>query len=200
MQTITTGHRRRCRGVGRPGVGGTGSRTRRRGVGRRARGPILGAVLGLALGLAGGSGAIEGPGARGVVPAQAGETVFAEPPPGFDTPRRILLQLSTDDPKVINNTLWNAVNLQKFYGFDSVQITIVAFGPGMAALYKDSPVRDRIESQLKFDIAYIGCKNTMDTTGRSPEDLIDGVTWVQAGIAEIVERQLRGWVYVSPGL
>ncbi|WP_404383470.1 hypothetical protein [Caenispirillum salinarum] len=133
-----------------------------------------------------------------LVPAQAAELEFADPPPGFDTPRKIVLQLTSADEKTVNNVLWNAINLQKFYGFDNVQLAIVAYGDGMKALYKDSPVAERIENQLKFNIEYIGCKNTMDTTDRSPDDLISGVEWVQAGIAAIVERQLDGWVYIAP--
>lgn len=133
-----------------------------------------------------------------VSPVRAAETEFADPPPGFDTPRQIMLQLTSDDEQVINNVLWNAINLQKFYGFDNVQLVVVAYGDGMKALYKDSPVAERIENQLKFDIQFVGCKNTMDTTERTPDDLIDGVEWVQAGIAEIVERQMRGWTYIAP--
>ena len=134
-------------------------------------------------------------------PAQAQflETEMADPPPDFDQPRKIMLQISTDDEQKINDILWNAVNLQKFYGFDNVQIAIIAFGPGMVALYsKDSPVRERIENLLKFDIGFVGCGNTMETTHREESELIEGVEYVQAGIAEIVERQLKGWIYVHP--
>lgn len=126
------------------------------------------------------------------------ETELSAPEPGFDAPRRILLQIATDDERAINNILWNAVNLQKFYGFDNVRIAVVAFGPGMVALYRDSPVRERVESLLKYDIEFIGCGNTMETTHRGEAELIEGVDYVTAGIAEIVERQLDGWVYVRP--
>ncbi|MBB4265323.1 DsrE family protein [Roseospira visakhapatnamensis] len=136
--------------------------------------------------------------AGGSAPAAAGETVLTDPPPDFDTPRRIILQLTTADEQAVHSILWNAINLQKFYGFDNVQIAIVAFGQGMDMLYRDSPVRARIESQIKFDIEYVACGNTMETTGHAPDDLIPGVDWVQAGIAEIVERQLDGWITIAP--
>ncbi|SME89080.1 hypothetical protein SAMN06265365_101175 [Tistlia consotensis] len=144
--------------------------------------------------------ALLAPLAAGAQPARAAfkETVLSDPQPGFDDPRRILLQISTSDEREINNILWNAVNLQKFYGIDNVKIAVVAFGPGMVALYKDSPVRERIESLLKYGIEFLGCGNTMETTHRSPDDLIEGVDYVQAGIAEIVERQLDGWIYIKP--
>ena len=127
------------------------------------------------------------------------ETEIADPPPDFDAPRRILLQISTDDTRKINDTLYNAINMQKFYGMDNVEVAIVVFGPGMTALYKEtSPVRERVESLIKYNVQFIGCGNTLEATKRSPEELIDGVDYVQAGVAEIVERQLSGWTYVHP--
>ncbi len=127
------------------------------------------------------------------------ETKFADPQPDFDNPRKIVLQLTSGDAKDMNNVLWNAVNLQKFYGIDNVKIAIIGFGDGMKAFYeKDSPVAERIKSQLKYDIEFVGCGNTMTATKRSPSELIPGVKHVTAGIAEIVERQLRGWMYIRP--
>lgn len=131
--------------------------------------------------------------------AAIAETVLSDPKPGFDNPRRIMLQLTSDDPRDINNLLWNAINLQKFYGIDNVEVVVIGFGAGMKAFYeKDSPVADRIKSQLKYGIKFVGCGNTMTATHRSPDELIDGVSYVTAGIAEIVERKLRGWIYIRP--
>ena len=139
--------------------------------------------------------------AMGVARAETvlAETVLADPKPDFDNPRKIMLQLTSGNPKDMNNVLWNAINLQKFYGIDKVKIAIVGFGDGMKAFYaKSSPVRERIESQLKYDIEFVGCGNTMTATNHSPDELIPGVKYVTAGIAEIVERQLQGWVYIRP--
>lgn len=134
-----------------------------------------------------------------VAGAVKADTKLADPPPTFDAPRKVMLQLTSDEPKTINNLLYNAVNIQEFYGQDNVQIVVIAFGPGMQALYaKTSPVKDRVESLMQYDIGFIGCGNTMKTTGHAKEDLIKGVEVVTAGIAEIVERQLQGWVYVRP--
>ncbi len=135
----------------------------------------------------------------GLHSAHALETKLADPPPSFDEPRKIILQLTSDDPKKMNDILYNAVNLQKFYGMDNVRIAIIAFGRGMPALYKEtSPVQERIESLMQYDVQFIGCGNTMDATQHTTADLIDGVDYVQAGIAEIVERTLQGWIYIRP--
>lgn len=127
------------------------------------------------------------------------ETEFADPKPDFDNPRKIMLQLTSGDARDMNNILWNAINLQKFYGMDNVRIAIIGWGDGMKAFYeKDSPVAERIKSQLKYEIEFVGCGNTMTATHRSPDELIKGVSYVTAGIAEVVERQLKGWIYVRP--
>jgi intracellular sulfur oxidation DsrE/DsrF family protein len=129
----------------------------------------------------------------------AGETVLAEPKPDPDNPRKILLQLTNDDPRIVNDLLHNVVNIQKFYGQDNVKIAVVTFGAGNRALYKDtSPVRERISSLLQYDVEFVACGNTMETTGRQPSDVIDGVEIVTAGIPEIVERMRQGWTYIRP--
>ena len=52
----------------------------------------------------------------GVAAPAGAETQLADPKPDFDNPRKIMLQLTSGDPKDMNNVLWNAINLQKFYG------------------------------------------------------------------------------------
>lgn len=142
------------------------------------------------------------PAATGVMPARAAgyqETELSEPKPSFAEPRKVVLQLSSGDPGTINNVLHNAVNIQKFYGMDRVRIAVIVYGAGMEALYAEtSPVRERVASLQQYDIEFVGCGNTMDATGHEPEDLIDGVAWVEAGIAEIIERKLDGWTAIRP--
>lgn len=137
-------------------------------------------------------------GAAGAPPVWA-ETRLASPAPTPENPRKIVLQLSSKDPREMNNLLFNVVNAQKFYGMDNVKIAVVAYGDGLQALYgKTSPVADRIRSLLQYDVQFIACGNTMTATGHAPGDLIKGVELVTAGIPEIVERTLRGWVYIRP--
>lgn len=142
------------------------------------------------------------PAATGVMPARAAgyqETELSEPRPSFAEPRKVVLQLSSGDPGTINNVLHNAVNIQKFYGMDRVRIAVIVYGAGMEALYAEtSPVRERVASLQQYGIEFVGCGNTMDATGHEPEDLIDGVAWVEAGIAEIIERKLDGWTAIRP--
>ena len=131
--------------------------------------------------------------------AQAGETVMADPEPSLDNPRQIVLSLTEKDPARMNAVLSNAINIQKYYEIDNVELAIVAYGPGIWSVLKgDSPVADRVQSLIEYGIEFVACGNTLDSIKRPAGDLIDGVEHVKAGIPEIVERQLRGWIYIRP--
>lgn len=132
-------------------------------------------------------------------PARAADTVLADPKPGWDNPRRIVLQLTTDDPQRVNSIFHNAVNLQKFYGQDNVKVAIVAYGAGVRPLLKQgSPVAERVASLGQYEVEFVACGNTLSTIGKSEGDLLPGVKMVTAGIAEIVERQIQGWHVIVP--
>jgi len=131
-------------------------------------------------------------------PAQA-ETELAEPRPSMDNPRRIVIALNTHDERAVNNVLFNVVNIQKFYGQENVEVAVVTYGAGVRNLIKgQSKVAERIQSLQLYDVTFLACGNTMNAIGEKRDTLIDGVDWVQAGLPEIVERQLKGWVYLKP--
>lgn len=123
---------------------------------------------------------------------------MAEPAPGFDNPRQIVFSLSEKDETRMNAVLNNVANVQKAYGIDNVKLAIVAYGPGIWALLQDSPVRARVESLLKYDVEFVACGNTLDSIHKTDGDLIEGVSRVQTGLVEIVERRLSGWVDIKP--
>jgi len=119
----------------------------------------------------------------------------------FDPEHKIVIQVSTDDPRTQKIALNNAVNLQKQYGVDNVAVEIVAYGPGLGLLTKKSGQADRVESLAMQDITFSACGNTMNKvakkTGNMPV-LLEGVTQVTAGVAQIMELQEQGYAYVRP--
>ncbi len=114
---------------------------------------------------------------------------------------KLVIQVSTDDPRTQKIAMNNAVNLQKLYGVDDVDIEIVAYGPGLGMLTKKSKYADRVKSLAIQDIKFSACMNTMNKvknkTGHLPK-LTDGVGSVQAGVARIMELQEQGYSYVRP--
>lgn len=114
---------------------------------------------------------------------------------------KVVIQVSTDDARTQKIALNNAVNLQKLYGIDNVQIEIVAYGPGLGLMTNNSTQASRVKSLAMQDITFSACQNTMNKkkrkTGKLPV-LLDGVKMVPAGVARIVELQEKGYIYVRP--
>lgn len=114
---------------------------------------------------------------------------------------KLVIQVSTDDPRTQKIALNNAVNLQKLYGMDNVVIEIVAYGPGLGLLTKKSGQASRVESLALQDIHFSACGNTMSKvakkSGKKPV-LLEGVDQVTAGVARIMELQQQGYAYIRP--
>jgi hypothetical protein len=52
---------------------------------------------------------------------------------------KVVIQVSSDDPQTQKVALNNALNLQKAYGMDNVQVEVVAYGPGLSIFTGKSP-------------------------------------------------------------
>ena len=114
---------------------------------------------------------------------------------------KLVIQVSTDDPRTQKIAMNNAVNLQKLYGIDNVDIEIVAYGPGLGMLTKKSEYASRVKSLVMQDIKFSACMNTMNKIkakkGHLPK-LTEGVGTVKAGVARIMELQEQGYSYIRP--
>ncbi|MDX2477815.1 MAG: DsrE family protein [Gammaproteobacteria bacterium] len=115
--------------------------------------------------------------------------------------KKLVIQVSTDDPRTQKIALNNAVNIQKLYGIDNVTVEIVAYGPGIGLLTKKNAQADRVASLAMQDITFSACMNTMKKIekkkGKMPA-LTDGVQTVTAGVARIMELQEDGYSYIRP--
>jgi intracellular sulfur oxidation DsrE/DsrF family protein len=119
---------------------------------------------------------------------------------------RVVIQVSENDPRIMNLALNNAENLRNFYeqAGETVQIEIVAYGPGLTMLRSDtSPVRDRLAALVGRPqaVTFSGCANTLSTQSRQESkeiSLVPEAQLVPAGIARIVQLQEQGWTYIRP--
>jgi len=128
------------------------------------------------------------------------ETEFADPKPSMDNPRKFVFPITTWDRAEINHILGSANNVIKFYGVDNTEVVIVAYSQGIKALLKhhDNKIRKRVKSLMTYDVEFIACQNTMTTLKIDKKKLLEGVEVVTAGIVELIERQLRGYIYIRP--
>ena len=128
------------------------------------------------------------------------ETQLADPKPSMENPRKFVFPITTSDRDEINHILGAANNVIKFYGVDNTEVVIVAYSQGIKALLKrhDRKIAQRIQSLVTYNVEFIACQNTMDTLKIDKKKLLDDVEIVTAGIVELIERQLRGYIYIRP--
>ena len=114
---------------------------------------------------------------------------------------KVVIQVSTDDPRTQKIALNNAVNVQKDLGIDNVDIEIVAYGPGLSILAKKGKNAKRVSSLVLHSIIFSACGNTMKKVarkkGKAPV-LVEGVKIVPAGVIRIMELQEKGYSYIRP--
>ena len=128
------------------------------------------------------------------------ETELAEPKPSMENPRKFIFPITTWDRGEVNHVLGSANNVIKFYGVDNTEVVIVAYSQGIKSLLKhhDNEIRKRVKSLMTYDVEFIACANTMKTLKIDEKELLDDVEVVTAGIVELIERQLSGYIYIRP--
>ena len=111
---------------------------------------------------------------------------------------RIVIQMSDNDPAKWNLTLNNARNLQDDVGAANVDMEIVAYGPGIGMLKLESPVAGRVADAMKAGVKVIACENTMRGQKLTKDDMAANISYVPAGVTEIMKKQGEGWSYLRP--
>jgi intracellular sulfur oxidation DsrE/DsrF family protein len=119
---------------------------------------------------------------------------------------RLILQVNTNEPAMMNLALNNATNVEQYYKDldEKVEIEVVTFGPGLNMLRDDtSPVKDRIKaiSEKMPSISFMACGNTQENMHKAENKkipLIAQATLVKSGVVRVMELQEQGWSYVRP--
>jgi hypothetical protein len=111
---------------------------------------------------------------------------------------RMVIQVSDGDPKKWNLALNNARNAFKDLGKDNVQIEIVAYGPGIDMLKMEAVTAGRVEEAIKSGISIVACENTMTAQKLNKGDMNEAISYVPAGVVQLMRRQQEGWAYIRP--
>jgi hypothetical protein len=110
----------------------------------------------------------------------------------------VVIQVSDGDPKTWNQALNVIGNIQAEYGKDKVDIEVVVFGNGVGLLQFDSPLANRIDDTLARGATVLMCENTMTGRKLTKADMHPKISYVKAGVVEIIEKQKQGWAVVRP--
>ncbi|WP_296490690.1 DsrE family protein [Rhodoferax sp.] len=111
---------------------------------------------------------------------------------------RIVMQVSDGDAAKWNLALNVANNAQKELGADKIQVEIVAFGPGIGMLKFDAVTVNRVNDAIKAGVKVVACENTMGAQKLVKADMNPDISYVPAGVIQIMNRQQQGWAYVRP--
>ena len=119
---------------------------------------------------------------------------------------RLVLQVNTNEPAMMNLALNNATNVAQYYKDlgEKVSIEVVTFGPGLHMLRDDtSPVKARIETMALSspEISFKACGNTQENMRKAENKdipLIAQAEVVKSGVVHVMELQELGWAYVRP--
>ncbi len=127
-------------------------------------------------------------------------SVFAQtgsvaPPAGK---QGVVIQVSDDSTKTWNQALNVIRNIQAAYGKDKVDIELVAFGNGIGILKADSTLANRIDDTVASGTHVYACENTMRGRKLQKDDMNPKISYVPAGVIEIIEKQKAGWSVVRP--
>ena len=114
------------------------------------------------------------------------------------SPKGVVIQVSEADPAKWEMALINARNVRKAYSDQKVGVEIVAYGPGLKMLRKDSSAAAGLDEAKRNGVKLLACGNTMTMTHTSRDALNRSVDIVPAGVVEIMERQKEGYAYVRP--
>lgn len=113
---------------------------------------------------------------------------------------RIVMEVSTDDPKVWEAALNNIENLRNALGAEAATIELVAHGGGLSMLLGTNEAQaQRLDKLAGAGVVLAACENTMKRKKITRADLLPFVATVDSGVAEVVRKQERGWSYVKSG-
>lgn len=110
----------------------------------------------------------------------------------------IAFHISSGDEFAQRLVLNNAQNLLNHYGPDKAVIEVVAYGPGLRALFKENTNSKRIQRMADDGIEFTACANTMQAMGRPHVKLHKAAKVVPGGVVRLTELQEAGWTYIRP--
>ena len=127
-------------------------------------------------------------------------------PQNTNKQHRLILQVNSNEPAMMNLALNNATNVVQYYKDlgERVSIEVVTFGPGLHMLRDDtSPVKARIEALAlrSPEISFKACGNTRENMSKvegKEIPLISQAEIVKSGVVRVMELQEHGWTYVKP--
>lgn len=112
---------------------------------------------------------------------------------------RVVMQLSSNDTLAWKGLMNNLKNLKAAWG-DSVEVEVVAHGPGVDLLRSDKTTQlDKIRQFRSMGIVFVACENTLRERNIPRDLILPEAGTVKMGVGEIIQKQEAGWSYIKAG-
>lgn len=96
--------------------------------------------------------------------------------------------------------LANVKNMLTYYQqhHENYQIEVLANGEAVELYLKDSVYRLDFEQLSSQNVCFTACHNAMNAHHIEPDDLLECIQVVDAGVVELALRQSEGFAYIKP--
>ncbi|MBV7530596.1 DsrE family protein [Chitinophaga sp. sic0106] len=78
----------------------------------------------------------------------------------------------------------------------AVRVEVIVHGGAWPLLMHDSPSANAVAVLAQDKVAWLICRNTMNSQHVTESELLPFVEIVPAGVGHLVERQMEGWAYI----
>jgi hypothetical protein len=111
---------------------------------------------------------------------------------------KAVFSVTEDDQHTWNEVFGNFRNIQRELGPGNIQLELVVYDQAMGMLKDDSLVAEKVGDALADGVKIVACMNSMNAQGLTKDDMLTGISYVQAGIVELIKLQAAGWAYIRP--
>ena len=111
---------------------------------------------------------------------------------------KVIYHVTTDDPRMWNQSLNNIRQVQKVLGKDNVEVELVVNGWGIGMLQMESVVGNRVNEAVANGVTVVACEATMADRKISKDDMLKSIGYVPGGVIEAIQKQKAGWAYLKP--
>lgn len=111
----------------------------------------------------------------------------------------VVMEITSNDTLAWKGLMNNIEHIKETWG-DSVQVEVVAHGPGIEILAKAKTTQQkRIAGFKQMGVLFEACNNSMKARKLAPGDIVPESGIVPSGVVEVILKQEQGWSYLKSG-
>lgn len=111
----------------------------------------------------------------------------------------VVLEIASNDTLAWKGLMNNIGHIKETWG-DSVQVEVVAHGPGIEILVLAKTTQQKQIAGLKqMGVLFEACNNSMKARKLAQGDIVPEAGIVPSGVGEVILKQEQGWSYLKAG-